>query len=59
MFSTIVSSVNGHSSFDDSSVHGVNKSSGGGYYAPAPKVASKVYFGDRFVSGKFLKAGYY
>ena len=58
MFTNIVNSVNGSNGGCDSSVQsGTNK--GTAYYKPAPKVVAKVYYGDRFINGKFMKAGYY
>jgi hypothetical protein len=58
MFSSTVMSVNGQcvsSSYD--SAHGTNKVLSS--KTVVNKAPAKIYFGDRFVNGKFMPAGYY
>jgi hypothetical protein len=58
MFSSTVMSVNGQcGSFLSESAHGTNKVLSS--KTVVNKAPAKIYFGNRFVKGKFMPAGYY
>ena len=60
MFSSAVNAVNGSASVSGNTTQATSANKATNVWGVSTaKAPVKVYFGDRFVNGKFMRAGYY